>query len=270
MCDKCCDLPVSEQHKGCDSHAGTPFLLTSESPQTNLMFINASERIKNELAGYVPKPCGQLLPCHVCKIRTCLMSTNFLVDLQTLVMIMVGICLFFGFDDLDGLTAEYFIPEQFVFNPAGNIMGMCVKVFGKSDKDWVTLMLWTVDKCPEFCPVCLLMVYIYVSKITGGFLFPSKVELNNSPSDGIFVTQVSYGVMRECVASLVKDVRRLSGESFKVGLHLLRKTAYLFGMWGNADVETLAKIARHKCTDTANDFACDAALIKVHTTIPTQ
>ena len=267
MCDECRDLPVSERHKGCDSHAGTPFLLTSGSPQTDLTFINASERIKNELAGYVPKPCGQLLPCHVCKIRTCLVSTNSLVDLQTMVMIMVGICLFFRFDDLDGLTAEYFIPEQFVFDPAGNIMGMCLKVFGKSDKDWVTLMLWTDDECPEFCPVRLLLVYIYVSKIKGGFLFPSEAELNNPPSDGIFVTQVSYGVMRERVASLVKDVLGLSGESFKVGLHLLRKTAYLFGIWGNADVATLAKSAQHKCIDTSNGYACNAALIKVHTTI---
>jgi hypothetical protein len=108
---------------------------------------------------------------------------------------------------------------------------------------------------------------IYVSNGKGGFLFLSKVELNNPPSEGIFVTQVSYGVMREHVASLVKDVLGLSGVAFKVGLHLLRKTAYLFSIWGNADVATLAKSARHKCIDTANDFACDAALITVHTTI---
>ena len=86
------------------------------------------------MAGYVPKPCGQLLPCHVCKIRKYLVSTNSLVDLQAMVIIMVGICLFFYFDDFDSLTAKYFIPEQFGFDPAGNIMGMCMNVFGKSDK----------------------------------------------------------------------------------------------------------------------------------------
>ena len=75
-------------------------------------------------------------------------------------------------------------------------------------------MLWTDDECPEFCLVCLLLVYIYVSKIKGGFLFPSEVELNTLPNDVIFVLQVSYGVMREHVASLVKDVLGLSGESF--------------------------------------------------------
>ena len=64
-------------------------------------------------------------------------------------------------------------------------MGMCMKVFSKSDKDWVILMLWTYDKCPEFCPVYFFLVYIYVAKINGGFLFPSKVELKNPSSDVI-------------------------------------------------------------------------------------
>ena len=119
---------MNEWHKGSDSYAGTLFLLTLGSPQTDLTFINASERMKNEPAGYVNKPCGQLLPCHVRKIRTCLVSTYLLVYLQTVIMIMVGICLFFCFNDLDSLTAKYFIPQQFVFDPAGNIMGMCLKV----------------------------------------------------------------------------------------------------------------------------------------------
>jgi hypothetical protein len=42
MCDKCHDLPVSDWHNSCDSHGGTPFLLTSGSPQTDLTFVNAS------------------------------------------------------------------------------------------------------------------------------------------------------------------------------------------------------------------------------------
>ena len=33
MCDKCHVLPVNERHKGCDSHAGSPLLLTSGSPR---------------------------------------------------------------------------------------------------------------------------------------------------------------------------------------------------------------------------------------------
>ena len=109
-----------------------------------------------------------------------------------MVMIMVAICLFLRFNDLDSMAVEHFIPEQFVFDPAGNVMGICLKVFGKADTDWVTLTLWTDDECPEFCPVRLLLVYIHFSKIQGGFLFPSEVELLNPPSDGMFVKMISF------------------------------------------------------------------------------
>ena len=54
---------------------------------------------------------------------------------------------------------------------------------------------------------------------------------------------MSFGVLREHVASLVKDILELSGGTFKVGLHLLQKTAYLFGIWENEDVATLVKSA---------------------------
>jgi hypothetical protein len=141
-------------------------------------------------------------------------------------------------------------------------MGICVKVFDKADTDWVTLTLWTDDECPEFCPVCLLLVYIHLTKIQGGFLFPSELELLNPPSDGVFVTQISYGVLQECMTQLVKGVLGLSGLSPKVGLHLLQKTGYLFGIWGDAEVTTLAKSARHKCIDIANVYAQDAAYLK--------
>ena len=59
---------------------------------------------------------------------------------------MVGIYLFFCFDDLDGLAVNSFILEQFVFDPAGNIMRMCLNVFCKADKDWITLILWRDDE----------------------------------------------------------------------------------------------------------------------------
>jgi hypothetical protein len=173
------------------------------------------------LVALVSETCGQLLSCNVHKIQTCLLSSNSLVDLQTMFMIMVAICLFFRFNDLDSMTIEHFILKQFVFDPAGYSMGICMKVFGKDDTDWVMLTLWMDDECPEFCPVCLLLVYIHFTKIQGDFLFPSELEPLNPPSDGVFVTQISYGDLQDHMTLLVKDVLRLSGLSAKVGLHLL-------------------------------------------------
>jgi hypothetical protein len=61
---------------------------------------------------------------------------------------------------------------------------------------------------------------------------------------------------------LVTDVLGLSGLSAKVGLYLLQKTGYLFGIWGDDEVATLAKSARHKCIDIANTYVRDAAYLK--------
>ena len=109
-----------------------------------------------------------------------------------MVMIMVAICLFLRFNDLNCMAVEHFIPKQIVFDPAGNVMGICLKVFGKADTDWVTLTLWTDDECPKFSPILLLLVYIHLTKIQGGFLSPSEGELLNPPSDGMFVKMISF------------------------------------------------------------------------------
>jgi hypothetical protein len=65
-----------------------------------------------------------------------------------MVMIMVVIYLFSDFNDLKGVAVKHFILKQFAFDPVGNAMSICVKVFGKADTDWVTLTLWTDDECP--------------------------------------------------------------------------------------------------------------------------
>ena len=118
------------------------------------------------------------------------------------------------------------------------------------------------DECPEFCPVCLLLVYIYLTKIQGDSLFPSELELLKPPLDDVFITQISYGILQNCMTLLVKDVLGLSGLSAKVGLHLLQKTGYLFGIWGDSEVATLAKSVRHNCIDISNAYAWDAAYLK--------
>ena len=57
--DKCNDLPVIERHKGCKNHTGSPLLLPSGSPQTDLKLIKTSEHFLNELSGHMSQACAQ-------------------------------------------------------------------------------------------------------------------------------------------------------------------------------------------------------------------
>ena len=79
--------------------------------------------------------------------------------------------------------------------------------------------------------------------------------------------QESYGVLREHVESVIKDVLGLSGVTFKVGLYFHCKTAYLLGILRNVDVAILAQSSQQECIDNAHDYACNTVTIKVHKTI---
>lgn len=67
------------------------------------------------------------------------------------------------------------------------VEGLAVKIKGKSDKKWKTLMIWA-DQHPQLCPIRHLLVYIFVAKIKSGNLFPSYNELRHPPDDGDFKT----------------------------------------------------------------------------------
>ena len=173
-------------------------------------------------------------------------------------ILVLSICLFLRFDEIDGMRMEHFKPEHFMFDSAGYTKAICVEVCGKSDKKWVSMMIWTDDECPEFCPVRLLLSYVHCSGIKGGVLFPVEADLRNPPNDGIFQTPLTYKVMRLRMVNLVRTLLKLPATHFKTGLHVTRRTAYLFAIFGSGQIASIAPSARHKNIDTAMHYAHDA------------
>lgn len=255
-CQDCRDMPFDEWYKGCSTHKGHPALLRSGNPAYDSVFTDCLDRIGMDRRDYLRQPTEQLLPCWVRQLRDRLLSSNSLIDLQTFTIIQVSICLFLRFDDFVDIELDHFEAKHFVFDDAGNIRALCLKVFGKSDENWVHLFLWIDEEFPEFCPVSLLLSYIHCAKIRGGFLFPTEDELKCPPANGIFVTQMSYKVGTNRLTKLVREVLGL--ENLKVGMHMFRRTGYLFGRWGGGAVEALMKSARHQSLKTAMLYVEDA------------
>ena len=129
-----------------------------------------------------------------------------MIDLQTFVIVMVSICLFLWFDDFVDIELSHFEQKIFVFDSCGNIQALCLRLYGKSDAGWTHLFLWTDEECPEFCPVTILLCYVHCAGIKGGFLFPSKEDLNPLPDYGVFVTQLSYSIDMSRMSKIVKQV----------------------------------------------------------------
>ena len=62
---------------------------------------------------------------------------------------------------------DHFILELVDYYNSGEVERLCVKVKGKSDKEWVTLLIWSDNENPEFCLVRHLLVYLKSTGITG-------------------------------------------------------------------------------------------------------
>jgi hypothetical protein len=116
----------------------------------------------------------------------------------------------------------------------------CVTVMiqGKTDTRPVRLQLFSDQEYPEFCPVRHMLVYVAWSGIKTGYLFPSRrvTDLGQTTAVGHNkADQSQHWQYSDWLAELrVKFVTVLKRQIGKgsLGTHTLRKTGYLFAVWG--------------------------------------
>ena len=234
-------------------------------------------KMRNNLKGHQRSGCIQLLPKDVRQIRLYLLhacpgdQTKCLQNLQVYCMMLVGINLFLRSEELLELKFSSFVPAYTAFHRTNKrIQWLVFKVKGKTDDHEHYLRLWANSCHPELCPVNHLLIYIAMSGRTDGFLFPSF-----QTPDGKF----EYDKFLDIMKNLCTEVIHYKNQPRRFGTHILRKTAYLFAIFGvmesygsNGIVATttsnncvdgisLANImssARHKSVVNAQTYAMDA------------
>ena len=109
-----------------------------------------------------------------------------------------------------------------------------VSIKGKTDQDiYKDLAMYRDDECPEFCLVRHLMVYIKYANINSKckYLYPDLGSMINGT-----YKPVPYQLFLENMKYLIVTVlgRTMTPTSI-FGTHILRKTGYLFAIWGCMD-----------------------------------
>ena len=61
------------------------------------------------------------------------------------------------------------------------IRSICVRVKGKTDLDWVYLMIHRDADNPEFCLLTHLLLWIELAGIKSGSIFPHPSDIGNQP-----------------------------------------------------------------------------------------
>ena len=124
----------------------------------------------------------------------------------------------------------------------------------KNDPVPVSLMLWEEGERPQMCPVRHLLTYLSLINYKSGYLFPNDL----SDLHGNYTDHVPYQTFLNEFNEVCKLVLNRPGP---FGTHTMRKTAYLFAIWGKAEEVELMVSARHKTVKSSIKYRKDAVLI---------
>jgi len=110
-------------------------------------------------------------------------------------MTLLSIRLFLREDEIGKMKIEDFQSDLFTLDDngfpfvtlftKGRVNALAVKVQGKCDAAPVTLLIFPDDNNPLFCPVRHLFVYLKVTNIRSGFLFPGSDALKDMIAKGL-------------------------------------------------------------------------------------
>ena len=140
------------------------------------------------------------------------------------------------------------------------------QVFGKNRQAMVYRWLWIDDECPELCVVRHLLIFIYLCAKTGqmnadSYLFPPWRELKEAAGrtrERDIKGHVSKSTFGAYFKRLIAQAIPTRAATLKTGLHMFRKTGYLFAIWGDGEWAAIKEDARHKNDEDAMKYAGDA------------
>ena len=111
---------------GCSIHTGRPQLW--RRVQKGSIVQNTQKRSTKDAAGYAEEGDAALTPWEVMDIRSSLMSTNGLYELQLWTMTLLGIKLFLREYELGSLRVKDILLPLSCISAEGSVKGLCVKI----------------------------------------------------------------------------------------------------------------------------------------------
>ena len=133
---------------------------------------------------------------------------------------------------------------------------------GKTDTVYRTLFIHRDDIQPNLCHLRHLLTWIFVSRIKGGFIFPSTSDLTRlqSPEFSYFFVAepISYSTYSASFKSICSNVISREG---KWNSHSGRKTFYLLSEFGGCKpFEDAMRDAGHTTVFHAMNYRKDAGI----------
>lgn len=238
-CARCIKLTTEANlapgdYKSCPTHSSSPRVSPIGNPTLDAKFTQIFQQYHSQLKSlHTVRGSCHILPSQLRQMRELLLNSGNPSDHQTFVMIIIGIKLFLRADELLNLKIEDFNMDYAIVHPS-EVRAICVSVQGKTDDKPHLLTLFKDDETPEFCPIRALFSHLKTTGIKTGYLFPSPEGLQRKFSD-TNNSQMSYKLwlrrLRKAIFNADPEFYK-NAKEVKAGTHTLRKTGYLFAVWG--------------------------------------
>jgi integrase len=279
---------TTSAHSACDLHTDGARVRSRGSSMNAPTVKLYLKHMRNHMKDYKSKGNIQLLPSEVRRIRTALLAENTLEGLQIWTMVIMGIKLFLRISELLTIRVEDFDPELMMLqSPSCYVSALAVRIKGKGgDYSWLSIYL--DNKFPELCPVRALLLYISMSGITTGYIFPqflpgessiqsnhddSSTESTDDADESESTSHYPYSKFISKIKELITGtLARTMGPRDIFGTHLLRKTGYIFAIFGMLRqyagpvrnlhdflMSGIMDSARHACIKNVRFYSRDAS-----------
>ena len=267
-------IDACKKGEACRRHCGKPRFSDTGNVGGSKAFVTKHQQmIKYAKDNYQHRNTVAFLPSELRLVSNYWMSANELYPLMLWTITMLGTKLFARVnDELLNMKVEDLDQNYFVMNPT-DVIALCAQLEGKTDKELVHLAMWDDKECPEFSPTRILMIWIAISGIKSGYLFPSTDQLGKTDSP---TKQLGYGAYLHHIkfASRVvlgKDPEDPEYASIIWGTHILRHTGYLLGSWSwlmemktkvdEVHISNMSQSARHADVKTMSTYLSDSGTL---------
>jgi hypothetical protein len=138
-------------------------------------------------------------------------------------------------------TAVSKLQSQKRNNKRCNIKSLLAKIKGKRDNKWLHFAIWDDKDCTGFSAARAILLWISLTGIKGGYLFPSLEQLDKkvqNPTEHYGYDSILEDFKYLCACILKKDMLNPSMQNMILGTHMLQKTAFLLAFWVIAITQT--------------------------------
>ena len=115
-------------------------------------------------------------PGEICSIMSYLISHNLLSNTMLWTMLLFGITQGLRIDEIITMTVEQFLFELFAIKDT-HIQNLYHTVNAKTDGGDQDLVLWDDSYCPDMSSLRMVLLWVRLSGIKSGYLFPSREHL---------------------------------------------------------------------------------------------